>query len=145
MFIYFNENKLAYHKGQLAPFFIAFIIIIIIAALVTINIGKVAKTKTYSANAADAGVLAAASTMASAFNYIAVANSNMMVNYEYFFKLATVSFIIGYIAMAVAIVKTLLLRLFGGQLVFVKNAVPIPLIFLVVPVMQQIVLVHIRY
>lgn len=102
MFIYFNENKCAYHKGQLAPFFIAFIIIIIIAALVTINIGKVAKDKTYSANSVDAGVLAAASTMASAFNYIAVANSNMEVNYQYFIGLATISFIIGYVKMATA-------------------------------------------
>jgi len=106
MFIYFNENKLAYHKGQLAPFFIVFIILIIIAALVTVNIGKVAKTKIYSANAADAGVLAAASTMASAFNYLAVANSQMIVNYQYFFGLATVSFAIGYYKMAMAMVAT---------------------------------------
>jgi len=106
MFIYFNENKCAYHKGQLAPFFIVFIIVIIIAALVTINIGKVAKDKTYSANSVDAGVLAAASTMASAFNYIAVANSNMEVNYQYFIGLATISFIIGYVQMAAAMTAT---------------------------------------
>ncbi|MDP8260898.1 MAG: hypothetical protein P9M01_00960 [Candidatus Kappaea frigidicola] len=96
MFIYFNENKCAYHKGQLAPFFIVFIILIVIAALVTVNIGKVAKTKIYSANSVDAGALAAASTMASAFNYIAVANSQMRVNYQYFFGLASISFAWGY-------------------------------------------------
>jgi len=79
MFIYFNQNKCAYHKGQLAPFFIVLIIAVIIASLVTINVGKVAKTKTSSSNSADSGVLAAASTMASAYNYIAVANSNMEV------------------------------------------------------------------
>lgn len=106
MFIYFNQKKLAYHKGQLVPFFIVFIIAVIIAALVTVNVGKVAKTKTYSANAADAGVLAAASSMASAFNYIAVANTQMIVNYQYFFGLATVSFIIGYATMASAIAET---------------------------------------
>jgi len=106
MFIYFNQNKCAYHKGQLAPFFIVLIIVIIIAGLVTINVGKIAKTKTSSANAADAGVLAAASTMASAFNYIAVANSNMEVNYQYFIGLATVSFIIGYVVMASAMAST---------------------------------------
>ena len=106
MFIYFNENKCAYHKGQLAPFFIVFIIVVIIAALVTINIGKVAKDKTYSANSVDAGVLAAASTMASAFNYIAVANSNMEVNYQYFIGTATVSFVIGYVQMAAAMTAT---------------------------------------
>ena len=107
MFIYFNENKSAYHKGQLAPFFIAFIILIIIAGLVTINIGKVAKTKTSSANSVDAGVLAAASTMASAFNYIAVANSNMEVNYQYFIGLASVTFVIADIAMASAMASTI--------------------------------------
>ncbi len=106
MFIYFNENKLAYHKGQLAPFFIAFIIILIIAALVTVNIGKVAKTKTYSTNAVDAGALAAGSTMASAFNYIAVSNSYMIVNYQYFFWMASISFLIAYITMIYAMIKT---------------------------------------
>ncbi len=106
MFIYFNQNKLAYHKGQLAPFFIVFIILVIIAALVTVNIGKVAKTKIYSGNAADAGVLAAASTMASAFNYIAVANSQMKVNYQYFFGLASISFGIGYVKAATAMAST---------------------------------------
>jgi len=105
MFIYFNQNKCAYHKGQLAPFFIVIIIAIIIASLVTINVGKIAKTKTSSANSVDSGVLAAASTMASAYNYIAVANSNMEVNYQYFAGLATVSFIIGYIAMASAMAE----------------------------------------
>ncbi|MFH1519358.1 MAG: pilus assembly protein TadG-related protein [Candidatus Omnitrophota bacterium] len=112
MFIYFNQNKLAYHKGQLVPFFIVFIIAVIIAALVTVNIGKVAKTKTYSANAADAGALAAASTMASAFNYLAVANSQMIVNYQYFFAMATISFTIGYVAMATAMTKTSLAMTF---------------------------------
>ena len=106
MFIYFNENKCAYHKGQLAPFFIVFIIVVIIAALVTINIGKVAKDKTYSANSVDAGVLAAASTMASAFNYIAVANSSMEVNYQYFIGLATISFVMGYWEMNAAMAAT---------------------------------------
>lgn len=106
MFIYFNQNKLAYHKGQLVPFFIVFIIAVIVAALVTVNVGKIAKTKTYSANAVDAGVLAAASTMASAFNYLAVANTQMIVNYQYFSAMATVSFIIGYVAMTSAIAKT---------------------------------------
>jgi len=96
MFIYFNENKCAYHKGQLVPFFIVFIILIIVAALVTVNIGKVAKTKIYSANSVDAGALAAASTMASAFNYLAVANAQMIVNYQYFFGLASISFAWGY-------------------------------------------------
>ena len=124
MFIYFNENKCAYHKGQLAPFFIVFIIIIIIASLVTINIGKIAKTKTYSANSVDAGVLAAASTMASAFNYIAVANSSMKVNYQYFIGLASISFVMGYWQMTAAMTATN--TAFGAETTACANVVCCP-------------------
>jgi len=85
MFIYFNENKLAYHKGQLAPFFIVFIIILLIAALVTVNIGKVGLIKTHTSNAADAGALAGGSVMATVFNTQAVMNSEMIVAYETFY------------------------------------------------------------
>ncbi len=106
MFIYFNEKKCIYHKGQLAPFFIAFIVILLIAALVTINIGKIGKTKTFSANATDAGALAAGSQMATAFNYIAVSNSYMITNYQWFFAAATISFIIAEASIIYAMVQT---------------------------------------
>jgi len=79
MFIYFNQHKANYRKGQLAPFFIAFIILLLVAALVAINIGKIGLFKTYTSNAADAGSLAAGSVMASVFNGQAVMNSEMIV------------------------------------------------------------------
>ncbi len=82
MFIQFTKQKFNYHKGQLTPFFIVLIVALVIASLVTINIGKVALNKTYSANASDAGALAGASVMASVFNNIAVANSEMIVMYD---------------------------------------------------------------
>ena len=87
MFIYFNEQKLAFHKGQLVPFFIVFIILLLIAALVTVNIGKVGLIKTYSSNAADAGALAGGSVMATVFNTQALMNSEMIVAYEMFYAL----------------------------------------------------------
>jgi len=90
MFIYFNEQKLAFHKGQLVPFFIVFIILLLIAALVTVNIGKVGLIKTYSSNAADAGALAGGSVMATVFNTQAVMNSEMIVAYEMFYALMAV-------------------------------------------------------
>jgi len=91
MFIYFNQNKLAYHKGQLVPFFIAFIIVLLMTALVTVNIGKVGLIKTYSSNAADAGTLAGGSVMATVFNTQAVMNSELIVAYETFYASMAVS------------------------------------------------------
>ena len=98
MFIYFNKNKLAYHKGQLAPFFIVFIILILIAALVTVNIGKVGLVKTHSSNAADAGALAGGSVMSTVFNAQAVMNSQMIVAYETFY--ASMAAMLGVISVA---------------------------------------------
>lgn len=83
MFRTFSAAK-AGRRGQLTPFFIVLITALVIAALVTINIGKVALNKTYVANASDAGSLAGASVMASVFNNIAVANSQMKVAYQDF-------------------------------------------------------------
>ena len=84
MINYFYRYWSQYHKGQLAPFFIVLIVVLIIAALVTVNIGKIARTKTYSGNSTDAGALAAASTLAYALNYVATANGKMIQNYNNF-------------------------------------------------------------
>lgn len=64
---YFRKNK---KKGQISPFLIAVIVILLIALMVTVNLGKVSLTKTNTANAADAGALAGASTMANGLNAI---------------------------------------------------------------------------
>ncbi len=85
MFIFLAQNKTAYDrvfkKAQLAPLFIALISIIIIAVMVTVNLGKISLTKTHTANASDAGTLAAASQMAFAFNLLATQAAGMYATY----------------------------------------------------------------
>jgi hypothetical protein len=81
MYVYLEENRNAYHKGQLTPFFIAILTILIIGIMVTVNIGKVAKIKTHTSNSADAGALAAASAMASTFNALGAYASYMYILY----------------------------------------------------------------
>lgn len=86
MFNYFHQNKFNYNeRGQLAPVFIAVIVILIIMAMVTVNLSKVALFKTQSANAADAGGLAAGSAMANVFNAVAQASSQMEAFYWEFY------------------------------------------------------------
>ena len=81
MFTFFHGNKYNYNKGQLTPYFIIVLVILIMMAMVTVNLGKVSLTKTDTANAADAGALAAGSVMANVFNQIAQANSQMEVSW----------------------------------------------------------------
>ncbi len=78
MYIYLEKNRNSYHKGQLTPFFIAILTILIIAIMVTVNIGKVSQIKTHASNSADAGALAAGSAMASIFNSLAVSNQQLV-------------------------------------------------------------------
>ena len=68
-------------KGQLAPFMIAVIVILLIAIMVTVNLGKISLTKTNTANAADAGALAGASTMANGLNAIKDISAQMFADY----------------------------------------------------------------
>ncbi len=84
MYITFSKHKANYKKGQLTPFFIALIAVLIIAVFVTINAGKISLFKTHTANAADAGALAGGSVMASVFNTQSVMNSQMIVQYQMF-------------------------------------------------------------
>ncbi len=63
MFIKFSESKAHYEKGQAFPFVIAIIAVIIIMAMVTANLGKLAIFKTDVSNAADSGALAGASVL----------------------------------------------------------------------------------
>jgi len=86
-------RRIFYKKnGQIAPFMLAVIAILIMAVMVTVNIGKISLTKTHSANAADAGSLAGASVMANIFNMLADANSQMITKYEIFFATVTAWF-----------------------------------------------------
>ncbi|MCM8792477.1 MAG: pilus assembly protein TadG-related protein [Candidatus Omnitrophica bacterium] len=62
--------RIRYNKsGQISPLFIIIILVLIIALLVTINIGKVSSSKINTANAADAGALAGASQWSCALNF----------------------------------------------------------------------------
>lgn len=85
MFNYFHQNKARYEKGQVAPILILAIVILIIMAMVTLNIHKVAIDKTNSANSVDAGALAAGSVMANVFNAIASADAEMYKSYWLFY------------------------------------------------------------
>jgi len=56
-------------RGQIAPLLIAIIVILLIAIMVTVNIGKLSLLKTSVSNAADAGALAGASAMATGLSH----------------------------------------------------------------------------
>lgn len=94
MFTYFHKNKLRYEKGQLVPIFIVVLVVLIIMALVTLNLSKVASIRLESSNGVDAGSLAAGSVMANTFNAVAQTNSKMIVAYKSFYTTVSVEFII---------------------------------------------------
>ncbi len=96
MYIKFSQNKANYKKGQLAPFFIAILAVLIIAVFVTVNIGKISLIKTHTANAADAGTLTGSSIMAQTFNTQAVMNATMEVQYLTFWLSIFASFTFAY-------------------------------------------------
>lgn len=92
MFTWFNQNKFNYNKGQLTPIFIVVLVVLIIMALITVNLGKVAFIKTDSANAVDAGALAGGSVMANTFNAVAEANQELYNQYLSFAILVSILF-----------------------------------------------------
>lgn len=106
MFTFFHNHKFfSNKKGQIIPVFIIVIVIIIIMVLVTVNIGKVALTKTDTANSADSGALAGSSALASLFNNVAVANSFMDVSFWEFFLDSSVMLTINLTTLAIAQTK----------------------------------------
>lgn len=68
-------------KGQVTPFLIAIIVILLIAIMATVNLGKISLTRTATSNAADAGALAGASTMANGLNAIGDISDGMLADY----------------------------------------------------------------
>lgn len=85
--IFYQKN------GQITPFMLTIIVILIMAVMVTINIGKVSLTKTHTANATDAGALGSASAMANVFNMLADANEQLQTQYWIFFATASAMFV----------------------------------------------------
>ncbi|MFH1077577.1 MAG: pilus assembly protein TadG-related protein, partial [Pseudomonadota bacterium] len=69
--------------GQIIPFLLVILVILLSAAIATIKIGNVAVRKTCSANGADAGSLAAASVLAAGLNNLALTNRLVAENFEY--------------------------------------------------------------
>jgi len=68
-------------EGQIAPFMIAIIVVLIMALMVTANIGKIGLTKTRTANAADAAALAGSTMYANTLNSLADTNTAMIAEY----------------------------------------------------------------
>lgn len=77
-----TRRKLAHSssQGQAAVMFIVLMGLILILAAATMNLGEVARLKTATANAADAGALAAASWVASGQNTVAEIAKMMWIN-----------------------------------------------------------------
>ncbi|MCF7916259.1 MAG: hypothetical protein K9L61_00585 [Candidatus Omnitrophica bacterium] len=113
MFSYLEQIKGSYHKGQLAPFFIAFLVVLVIVTLVIVNVGKVSLVKTHSSNSADAGALAGGSSMALVFNGLCIANAQMIVQFQYFFLLASLLFVIALIYLTMALIHTIAAKAAG--------------------------------
>ena len=68
-------------KAQIAPFFIAIIVILLIAVMIAVNLGKISSNKTNTANAADAGALAGATVYDQTLNNLAYTNASMIAEY----------------------------------------------------------------
>ena len=68
-------------KAQIAPFFIAIIVILLIAVMIAVNLGKISSNKTNTANAADAGALAGATVYDQTLNNLAFTNASMIAEY----------------------------------------------------------------
>lgn len=72
-------------SGQIAPFLLVILVVLLTAAIATINIGKLGIDKTYSANAADAGALAGATIMSGMLNGFSTTNAAFLSMYVSFY------------------------------------------------------------
>lgn len=63
MFTRFSQDKSNYEKGQMFPFLIAIIVVVIILAMITVNLGQISIFRTDVSNAADAAALSGASVL----------------------------------------------------------------------------------
>jgi len=75
------KNIFFRREGQIAPFMIAIIVVLIMALMITANIGKIGLTKTHTANAADAGALAGSTMYANTLNSLADTNTAMIAEF----------------------------------------------------------------
>jgi len=68
-------------KGQLASFLTVILIIFLMLAFLTVNLGKISLVRTRSSNTSDAAALAAGSIASVLLNYITCFNETMMANF----------------------------------------------------------------
>lgn len=115
MLIYFHKNKFGSKKGQMAPFFILILVILLMMALVTVNLSKVGFIKTDASNSVDAGALAAGSVMASVFNSLAQSNSSMEAAYWEFYATVSAQFVIAIAALTTAYITNTSALGYGGS------------------------------
>jgi hypothetical protein len=78
MIRWFHRNR---KRGQITPFLIALIVILLSAIMLTVNVGKVSMTKTNTANSADAGALAGATHMVNGLNAVKDISNAMFAAY----------------------------------------------------------------
>ena len=73
----FCANKTAYHKGQIFPFMLAVVAVLVIMFMITFNLGQIGFFKTDTSNAADAGALAGSSVISGALLGLGLGNDAM--------------------------------------------------------------------
>lgn len=66
MFLRAAQNRTNYERGQIFPFLLAIIAVIIIMAMITVNLGQMGVFRTDTSNATDAGALSGASVLSGA-------------------------------------------------------------------------------
>lgn len=74
-YFYFLKNS---RKGQIFPILVAVAVILVIAALISANLGKVSMDRLHTMNAADAGALAGISDFTCAYNKAWIFNTVMI-------------------------------------------------------------------
>lgn len=116
-------------QGQIAPLLLVVLVILLIAAIATINIGRVSIDKTCSANAADAGSLAAASGYASAFNSLAQLNAMLEDNFDIAYASYTAVYEEGNQYLTNAIMYALISAAATAAAAAVGSSEPMPCVF----------------
>jgi len=116
MFNRFNQNKANYESGQIFPFLIALVCVVLILVMITINLGQISVYRTDVSIAADAGALAGASTLSGTLLSLGMRSETM--NGDFWATLvvpfvASLITVIG-IPVAIAIAVTYLIRQYIG-------------------------------
>jgi len=119
MFNYISAHKNAYHKGQLFPFMLAVVVVLLIMLIITINLGQLSVFKTDTSNAADGGALAGASSISSSLLGLGNAN-DMMAGEAYVCLCMAIGFMCTYIGIAAGI-ALLITHISKSVLIFVQE------------------------